>query len=206
MQCYVPNTPRVLNLHRLNMQNLNILNSHHMSKPTSINDKTWFLINISSYLVQSSSTILRYHLGTAAFGSLIIAVIKTVRAVLAYIQKQAKKSKNKIVEYLLCVLQCCMWCLENCAKFVNKNAYIQTSIYGTSFCKSSRRAFFLILRNILRVAAVNVVADLILILGKVRIYLIFVFPFLFLSVYMSHFTWELYVIWCINYQFLSADF
>ena len=83
-------------------------------------------------------------------------------------QKQAKASKNKVMEYLLCVLQCCMWCLEKCMKFLNKNAYIQTAIYGTSFCKSARRAFFLILRNILRVAAVNVVADFVLILGKVR--------------------------------------
>jgi solute carrier family 44 (choline transporter-like protein), member 2/4/5 len=108
-----------------------------------------------------------YHLGTAAFGSLIIAVIKTIRSVLAYIQKHAKASKNKVVEYLMCVLQCCMWCLEKCAKFLNKNAYIQTSIYGFSFCKSSRRAFFLILRNIIRIAVVNAVADFVLILGKV---------------------------------------
>jgi hypothetical protein len=108
-----------------------------------------------------------YHLGTAAFGSLIIAVIKTIRSVLAYIQKHAKASKNKVVEYLMCVLQCCMWCLEKCAKFLNKNAYIQTSIYGFSFCKSSRRAFFLILRNILRISVVNAVADFVLILGKV---------------------------------------
>jgi solute carrier family 44 (choline transporter-like protein), member 2/4/5 len=108
-----------------------------------------------------------YHLGTAAFGSLIIAVIRTIRSVLAYIQKHAKASKSKVVEYLICVLQCCTWCLEKCAKFVNKNAYIQTSIYGFSFCKSSRRAFFLILRNIIRIAVVNAVADFVLLLGKV---------------------------------------
>lgn len=112
-------------------------------------------------------TTLRYHMGTAAFGSLIIAIIKTIRAVIAYLQKHAKASKNKILQYLLCVLQCCMWCLEKCMKFLNKNAYIETAIYGYSFCKSARRAFFLLLRNILRVAAVNLVADFVLILGKV---------------------------------------
>ena len=106
-------------------------------------------------------------MGTAAFGSLIIAIIKTIRAVIAYLQKHAKASKNKILQYLLCVLQCCMWCLEKCMKFLNKNAYIETAIYGFSFCKSARRAFFLLLRNILRVAAVNLVADFVLILGKV---------------------------------------
>ncbi len=109
-----------------------------------------------------------YHLGTAAFGSLIIAIIKTIRAVIAYIQRKAKKSKNKVLEYLMCVLQCFMWCLEKCMKFINKHAYILTSIYGYSFCKSARKAFFLLLRNILRVAAVNMVASFLLLIGKVR--------------------------------------
>jgi choline transporter-like protein 2/4/5 len=113
-------------------------------------------------------TALRYHMGTAAFGSMIIAIVKTARAVIAYLQKQAKVTKNRLMQYLLCVLQCCMWCLEKCMKFVNKNAYIQTAIYGHSFCKAMRGAFFLIVRNILRVAAVNMVGDFVLMLGKVR--------------------------------------
>ncbi|CAN0430146.1 unnamed protein product, partial [Discosporangium mesarthrocarpum] len=49
-------------------------------------------------VVQASCTSVIYHSGTAAFGSLIIAVIKTVRAVVAYFQKKAKDSGNKIVQ------------------------------------------------------------------------------------------------------------
>ena len=60
-----------------------------------------------------------------------------------------------------------MWCLEKCMKFLNKNAYIITAIYGYSFLKSARVAFFTLLRNILRVAAVNMVSEFILMLGKV---------------------------------------
>ena len=120
-------------------------------------------------------TAFRYHMGTAAFGSLIIAIIKTARAIVAYMQKHAKATKNKVMEYLLCVLQCCMWCLEKFMKFVNKNAYIQTALYGYSFCKSTRCAFFLILRNILRVGAVNMVADFVLMLGKLLVPLVSTF-------------------------------
>ena len=83
-------------------------------------------------------------------------------------QKQAKASKNKIAEYVLCVLQCFVWCLEKILKFINKNAYIQTAIQGYTFCKGARVAFFLLLRNILRVAAVNLVADFVIFVGKVR--------------------------------------
>lgn len=113
------------------------------------------------------STAFFKHMGTAAYGSLIIAIIQTIRAVLTYLQKKAKKSGNKILEYVLCTLQCCMWCLEKCMKFLNKNAYIQTAIYGYSFCKACRAAFFLIARNILRVTAVSMVSDFVLLLGKV---------------------------------------
>jgi hypothetical protein len=60
-----------------------------------------------------------------------------------------------------------MWCLEKCMRFMNKNAYIQTAIYGYSFCKACRAAFFLIARNVLRVFAVSMVGDFVLFLGRV---------------------------------------
>ena len=52
-------------------------------------------------------------------------------------------------------------------KFLNKNAYIQTAIFGYSFCTAAKKAFFLIARNIMRVMAVGVVSEVVLILGKV---------------------------------------
>ena len=110
-----------------------------------------------------------HHLGTVAFGSLIIAIIKTIEAVLAYIQRQAKKSHNKVLEYLMMCLACLMWCLEKIMKFINKHAYILTAIYGYSFCKSARHAFWLLLRNILRVAAVNMLSSFLLLVGKLLI-------------------------------------
>lgn len=109
-----------------------------------------------------------YHSGTAAFGSLVIAIIKTIRAIVAYIQKRANKIKRcrQLVKVILCVISCCLWCIEKCLKYLNKNAYIQTAIHGYSFCKAARSAFFLILRNIGRIAALSMVSGLILFLGK----------------------------------------
>ena len=54
-------------------------------------------------------------------------------------------------------------------KFLNKNAYIQTAIFGYSFCTAAKKAFFLIARNIMRVMAVGVVSEVVLVLGKVRL-------------------------------------
>ena len=84
-----------------------------------------------------------------------------------YFQRKAKDSGNKLAEMVLACLQCVMWCVEKCMKFINKNAYIQTAIFGYSFCKAARCAFFLILRNILRIGVVSVVSEFILIIGRI---------------------------------------
>lgn len=120
----------------------------------------------SGTVIWAFKTASLYHVGTAAHGSLIIAIIKTIRAIVMYFQKKAKDSKNCLMQWVLCCVQCCLCCLEKCMKFINKNAYIQTAIYGYSFCKAARAAFFLILRNILRIAAVNMVGDFVLLMGK----------------------------------------
>eukprot|EP00753_Platysulcus_tardus_P008112 PLAT15635.1.p2 GENE.PLAT15635.1~~PLAT15635.1.p2 ORF type:complete len:669 (+),score=372.91 PLAT15635.1:235-2241(+) len=107
------------------------------------------------------------HTGSAAFGSLIIAIIKFIRAIIAYIQAKTKDKSNTAVKVILCIIQCYLYCLEKCMKFLNKNAYIQIAIYGNkSFCGAARDAFFLILRNILRIGAVKVISVLFLLLGK----------------------------------------
>jgi hypothetical protein len=136
--------------------------------------KWYFTIDKSTI---SSATVLNalfttmfFHLGTCAFGSLIIAIIKLIRAILAKLQKQIAQATNKrVAQCMLCCCNCCMCCLEQCMKFINKNAYIQTAIFGTSFCVSGRKAFFLILRNAARISAVSYVSAAVLVIGKLFI-------------------------------------
>eukprot|EP00592_Proboscia_alata_P007421 CAMPEP_0194355902 /NCGR_PEP_ID=MMETSP0174-20130528/3750_1 /TAXON_ID=216777 /ORGANISM="Proboscia alata, Strain PI-D3" /LENGTH=665 /DNA_ID=CAMNT_0039125365 /DNA_START=68 /DNA_END=2065 /DNA_ORIENTATION=+ len=123
----------------------------------------------NSTVLDSITDSLIYHTGTAAFGSLIIAIITTIRIFLAYIQKRAKNSGSKVAQAVMCCLQCCMWCLEKFIKFVNKNAYIQTAIFATSFCKSAQNAFVLILRNAARVGTLTLVSEVVVIVGKLFI-------------------------------------
>ena len=110
-----------------------------------------------------------YHAGTCAFGSLIIALVQVIRAVIAKAQKHAKETHNKIAQILLGCFQCCFWCMECCLKFVNKNAYIQTAIFSTSFCTSCKASFGLLFRNAGRISAVSYVSAAVLIVGKLFI-------------------------------------
>merc|ERR550519_3316486 len=113
----------------------------------------------------------RYHTGTLAFGSLIIAIIKMIRLALQYIQDklEEKGADNPVVKVILCLCKCCFWCLEKFMKFINRNAYILTAINGTNFCKSAKDAFSIILRNVVRVAVLDKVTDFLIFLGKVVI-------------------------------------
>jgi choline transporter-like protein 2/4/5 len=91
----------------------------------------------------------RFHLGTVAFGSLIIALVQLVRLIVGYIQKKMDEAgESKIKKAIMCVVQCCLWCLEKCMKFISKNSYIYTALSGTSFCYSAFKSFFLILNNL----------------------------------------------------------
>uniref|UniRef100_A0A672UXX1 Choline transporter-like protein n=1 Tax=Strigops habroptila TaxID=2489341 RepID=A0A672UXX1_STRHB len=112
---------------------------------------------------------LRYHTGSLAFGSLILAIVQIIRVILEYLDHRLKAAENKVAKFLLGCLKCCFWCLEKFIKFLNRNAYIMIAIYGTNFCASARNAFFLLMRNIIRVAVLDKVTDFLLFLGKLLI-------------------------------------
>jgi hypothetical protein len=68
----------------------------------------------------------RYHLGSIAFGSFVIAVCQMIRAFFEYYrQKMGMLNKElPVVKMILCATGYLLWCLENCIKYVTKNAYI----------------------------------------------------------------------------------
>ncbi|XP_017308857.1 choline transporter-like protein 2 isoform X3 [Ictalurus punctatus] len=112
---------------------------------------------------------LRYHTGSLAFGSLILSVVQVIRVLLEYLDHKLQVAQNKFAKFLLCCLKCCFWCLEKFIKFINRNAYIMVAIYGKNFCTSARDAFFLLMRNVIRVAVLDKVTDFLLFLGKLLI-------------------------------------
>ena len=97
----------------------------------------WYFTENHSIMKINSCTVflaygitIRYHWGTAAFGSLIISIVEFVRWFLLYLQKQYNGMPCRgLVRFACCCLQCCLCCLEKVLKFISKNAYIQTAIH-----------------------------------------------------------------------------
>jgi len=96
-------------------------------------------------------------------------VIQFIRYCLKYLEKQAGAQKNRVMVYVLRALQCCVWCFEKCVKFLNKNAYIQIALAGKNFCTSAKKAFFLILRNIIRFGIVATLGHIVHGIGIIAI-------------------------------------
>jgi len=92
----------------------------------------------------------RYHLGSVALGSFIVALVQFIRYCVKYLEKQAAAQKNRVMVIVFKILGYCIWCFEKCLKFITKNAYIQVALVGKNFCKSAKAAFNLIMRNMLR--------------------------------------------------------
>ncbi|XP_006888676.1 PREDICTED: choline transporter-like protein 5 [Elephantulus edwardii] len=112
---------------------------------------------------------IRYHTGSLAFGSLILASVQMFRIILQYVDHRIRAAHNKISKFLRCCLKFCFWCLEKVVKVLNKNAYIMIAIYGNNFCRSAREAFNLLMRNVIKVAVLDTVTEFVLILGKILV-------------------------------------
>eukprot|EP00090_Calanus_glacialis_P041007 TRINITY_DN7188_c0_g1_i2.p1 TRINITY_DN7188_c0_g1~~TRINITY_DN7188_c0_g1_i2.p1 ORF type:complete len:720 (-),score=98.82 TRINITY_DN7188_c0_g1_i2:192-2351(-) len=129
-------------------------------------DKDGDLENVGIF--QSLKRTFRYHLGTLAFGSLILSFVRMLRVILEYVEGKLKEygEDNPAVKCITCFCKCCLYCLEKFIRFLNRNAYIMTAVYGHSFCSGARRSFSLLAQSTVRALVLDKVTDFILFIGK----------------------------------------
>jgi hypothetical protein len=113
----------------------------------------------------------RYHLGSLAFGSLLVAIVQFIRVLFYQSQKQLQSmfGDHPAFKCVVCCVDCCLVCLEKFIMFINRNAYIEIAIYGKGFCQSASSVFGLLVRNAFRLIAVSGVTAFILFTCKVAI-------------------------------------
>ena len=114
----------------------------------------------------------KYHWGSLALGSFILAIIWAVKIILSVVEKAARRSgvgSNIVVRCVLCCLQCCVSCIERCFKFINRNAYIQIALTSENFCTSAVNGFTLFLKHAGKFSMVLSVGGLFMVLGKISV-------------------------------------
>lgn len=106
------------------------------------------------------------HFGTLVFAAFIIATIQFIRWVLRYIERQMHKS-NACVKYFICILDCCLGCIESCMDCISKRALIITSISGKPLCSAFSITFNIIWVNMVRVSVMMLFTGIVIFVGKV---------------------------------------
>jgi len=86
----------------------------------------------SSALQDSLIRALTYSFGSICFGAFIVAIIRALRVTL----EQARH--NDDAQFLVCIIECFLRCLEDIIDYFNQWAYVYVGIYGFSYLEAGR--------------------------------------------------------------------
>jgi hypothetical protein len=123
---------------------------------------------------KSLCKVMKFYMGTIAFGSLIVAIVKFIQIWFEYIRRQSEAAgpENRLVKCLNCCIACAIACLKSCLEFITYGAYIQVAINGTDFCTSCLRFVSVVMANAGLLGAVAAIGGAVTFLGKVFVTLL----------------------------------
>merc|ERR1711916_133773 len=82
-----------------------------------------------------------YSFGSIAFGSLIIALIQTVKFVL----NSARRAHRN--EFFIACVDCLLGCIENLVRYFNTYAFTQVAVYGKDYITAAKDTWSLFLSH-----------------------------------------------------------
>ncbi|KAJ1730668.1 putative choline transporter, neither null mutation nor overexpression affects choline transport [Coemansia sp. Benny D160-2] len=80
--------------------------------------------------------------GSVCFGSLVVAVIQTIRAIAYSVRTQ--QQDNCAVQMVLCCIDCILGCIQGIVEFFNKYAYVEVALYGKPFVQAAKDTWTII--------------------------------------------------------------
>jgi len=89
----------------------------------------------SSALRDSTIRALTFSFGSICFGAFLVSIVRALRVTLQYARQ------NDDAQFLVCILECILRCIEDVIDYLNKWAYIYVGIYGFSYLEAGREVF-----------------------------------------------------------------
>jgi len=127
-------------------------------------DMNGYKANAGSPAFRSLGRAFTKSLGSLAFGSLLLAIVKFVNFILT-MTKKANRA-NKVVVFIISCIQCLLSCVQSFIKFVDRFAYIYIAMHGDSYCTSAKNCYNLISRNMFSAVVVDLLGGFVLFVGK----------------------------------------
>jgi hypothetical protein len=98
---------------------------------------TWYfqMNNIQNPTQNSAKRALTTSFGTICYGSLLVAIIKTLR----FLADQSRRSNSGgAFAMVMCMIACLLRCFEDIIQYFNTYAFCQVAIYGKPFCAAAK--------------------------------------------------------------------
>ena len=84
-----------------------------------------------------------YSFGSICLGSLIVAIIQALRALLRQAEQQARNNQENCGAILLCLIECLLGMVESAAEYFNQWAFIYIGLYGYSYMEAGHNVITL---------------------------------------------------------------
>lgn len=104
---------------------------------------TWYFLAGNNQMAPSNPTLgsakraLTTSFGSICLGSLLVAILQTIRAII----RSMRSRRNSI---LLCLVDCLLGCIESLMRMFNKYAFALVAIFGKSYCQSAKQCASLV--------------------------------------------------------------
>ncbi|ORX86357.1 DUF580-domain-containing protein [Anaeromyces robustus] len=95
-------------------------------------------VDVKNPTIKSFNRAITTSFGSICFGSLLIAIVSTLRVLANQTKNEAAEDDN----YLLCLIACCVECILSCIEdgieYFNVYAFTEVAIYGKSYCQAAK--------------------------------------------------------------------
>eukprot|EP00033_Pygsuia_biforma_P002008 GCRY01002233.1.p1 GENE.GCRY01002233.1~~GCRY01002233.1.p1 ORF type:complete len:512 (-),score=116.93 GCRY01002233.1:111-1646(-) len=105
---------------------------------------TWYFLVNPNAIAPSNPTLkslkraTTWSFGSVCFGSLLIAIVRCVRALASYARQMARERGHAVLMiFALCIL-CIVRCFEDLLEYFNTYAFVQVAVYGKPFMQAAR--------------------------------------------------------------------
>merc|ERR1711988_1079036 len=112
---------------------------------------------------------IRWHMGTAAFGSLVLSLLWIARIMINFFAKLADWDEGSCMRYLCCCCRCCTVVFQSFVRYMNKMAYLQTVLHGYDFCDAAFIGLQCVLKGIKQIGTTTYISSFVLVVVKVTI-------------------------------------
>merc|ERR1712159_155134 len=115
--------------------------------------------------------LLKFSLGSVALGSMLVAMIATVRVIIKLIQTAKKRAaggkETQVTKCIFACIQCLLAFVQKFLEFINRNGYIGIAIFGYDFCRAAQKCLALKVENAGRAFMLMLICRFVLVLGKI---------------------------------------